>query len=96
MLTKDGEVSKWVNHEEMQRLDARNKPLTSPQILRKLYLSFSTNNSLHNFASAQDYAKARWLGDGNLIPIYMRLMEDLWNDYYQTDEQKRDNVYGDM
>ena len=96
MLIKDGEVSKWVNHEEMKRLDERNKPLTSPQILRRLYLSFSTNNSLQNFANAQDYAKAKWLGDGPLIPIYMRMMEDLWNDFYQTDEQKRDKVYGDM
>ena len=81
MLTKDGEVSKWVNHEEMQRLDTRSKPLTSPQILRKLYLSFSTNDSLQNFASAQDYANAKLLGAGPLIPNYMRLMEDLWNDY---------------
>ena len=46
LLIKDGEVSKWVTQEEIQRLDAQSKPLTSPQILRKLYVSFSTNNSL--------------------------------------------------
>ena len=46
ILQKHSEVSKWVIHEEHMRLERRLNPLTSPQILCRLYISFSTNNSL--------------------------------------------------
>ena len=37
-------------------------------------------------------SKTRWLGDGALIPVYMRFMEDLWTETSYTEDQKRDIV----
>ena len=73
ILQKDSEVSKWVIHEEHQRMDQRMKALSSPQILWRLYMSFSTNNSLLNFAKAQDLANTKWL-----VSMYEILFSSTW------------------
>ena len=78
-------------------MDRRQKRLTSVQMLRKLYMCLSTNNSLTQYASQLDMARIKWMGDGTMLALYMGTMEDLWDDLgTYTEEQKRDQVASQM
>ena len=72
-LTKKSEVYRWILHEDHQRLEKRLKPLTSCQMLRKLYLSFSTNNTLSRLfpqeRHQQDQMAGRWSPDTSLHEV---------------------------
>ena len=63
ILKKDSEVFKWVIHESAQRMDNFMRALSGPQLLRRLFMRFQTNNSLMYFANAQGLANTKWLGE---------------------------------
>ena len=62
ILNKKDEVHRTLVHESRQRSDQRLQPLTGLQMLRRLYLSFATNNTLTRFSRQADMSKANMVG----------------------------------
>ena len=70
-----------IAHDDLTGLDRGMVQLTSLHTMSKLFIMFATNLSLCQFATNMDIARSKWLGGGMMMGVYIRMMEDPWNDF---------------
>jgi hypothetical protein len=97
VLDRRSDLYRGIVHEDLGSLEKHQTQLSGLQIMRKLFMTFATTHSLCQYASHMDISRSKWLGDGMMRCMYMRMMEDLWEDLGNyTEVQKRDIVAGHM